>query len=64
MSVLIVPNELSDAINKKLDEAIGALPMPADDRDHLYRQVLAYFDEYGAIPEFTIGRVPADTHGR
>ena len=54
MRTVIVPNELRDAINVKLDAAIAACPDAVKDRDALYHQLLAYFDEHGEIPEFSL----------
>lgn len=54
---VIVPNFVRDAINRKLDEMIAAEPLAAKDREYLYSQLLAYFSEYGVIPEFALKRV-------
>jgi hypothetical protein len=56
MKLVIVPNELRDAINAKLDAAIATEPGAALDRDELYSQLLAYFDEHGQLPEFVIAK--------
>ncbi len=53
--LVIVPNSLSDAINKKLDAAIAKCPDAEKDRDTLYQQLLTYFDEHGVVPDFTLG---------
>ena len=54
MPIVIVPNVLADAINKRLDDAFLLCPEAVKDRDHLYHQLLEYFDEHGIIPEFEI----------
>lgn len=54
MSLVIVPNSLRDAINAKLDAAIEACPDAAKDRAELYRQLLAYFNEHGELPDFRL----------
>jgi len=51
---VIVPNVLSDAVNKKLDLAFVDCPEAEKDRDILYNQLLQYFDEHGELPEFKI----------
>lgn len=51
---VIVPNELRDAINAKLDAAIRDYPESEKDRECLYRELLAFYDEHGYLPEFTI----------
>jgi hypothetical protein len=59
MKYCIVPNELRDAINAKLDTAIAACPDAAKDRDDLYNQLLSYFDEHGEIPDFDLAKNPS-----
>lgn len=54
MRLVIVPNVLRDAIFAKLDAAIAACPEAAAERETLYEQLLAYYDEHGVIPEFTV----------
>ena len=54
MSLVIVPNALSDAINAKLDMAYQDQPEAAVDRDLHYRALLEYFADHGVIPEFKI----------
>ena len=60
MKMVIVPNELRDAIKAKLDTAIAACPDAAKDRDVLYSQLLAYFDEHGEVPDFGLAKNLAD----
>lgn len=54
MQLFIVPNELRDAIYAKLDAEIAKWPDAAKDREALYEQLLAYFNEHGVIPEFSL----------
>lgn len=56
--LVIVPNSLRDAINAKLDAALAACPAAAPDRDLFYRQLLAYFNDHGVVPDFTLERNP------
>ena len=56
MPLVIVPNYIADAINAKLDTAIANVPDAAKDREHLYSQLIAYFDEHGTVPDFTLGK--------
>jgi len=56
MSIVIVPNYLCDEINAKLDSAIAECPGAEKDRDELFRMLLAYFDEHGVIPDFSLAR--------
>lgn len=51
---IIVPNYIHDAINAKLDDAIRGCPGAARDREILYGQLLAHFNEHGEIPDFSI----------
>ena len=53
---VIVPNDLRDRIYAKLDAEIAKCPEATPDRDVLYCQLLAYFDEHGVIPEFSLKR--------
>lgn len=52
--MVIVPDSLRDAINRKLDEAIAACPGAEVDRTVFYQELLAYYNEHGELPEFTI----------
>jgi hypothetical protein len=54
MMLVIVPDSLRHAIDAKLDAAIAACPGAEKDRDALYSQLLAYFNEHGVVPDFTI----------
>ena len=56
--VVIVSDELRDAINEALDRAIAECPKAATERAALFNQLLAYVDEHGVIPDFTIGIGP------
>jgi hypothetical protein len=52
---VVVPDSLHDVLNAKLDAAFADAPADAvADRAALYEQLLAYFDEFGFIPDFTI----------
>ena len=52
--MFIVPDSLHDAINAKLDAAIAEVPEAAVDREVFYKQLLEHFNEYGAVPNFSI----------
>ncbi|MDP3937582.1 MAG: hypothetical protein Q8R92_05535 [Deltaproteobacteria bacterium] len=55
MRLVIVPNVLRDAINARLDDVLRDAPAEAiAEREHLYQQVLAYYDEHGVIPECSV----------
>lgn len=51
---IIVPDSVDYAINAKLDAALADCPDAEADRDELFRVLLAYFDEHGVLPEFTL----------
>jgi hypothetical protein len=55
----VVPNELSDEINRRLDEQIALVPDAEKDRDVLYHGLLTYFNEHGVIPDFSLARKEA-----
>ena len=52
--MMIVPNVLNEAINNKLDEAFAKVPEAEKDRDALYHDLLDYFNDHGALPEFDL----------
>jgi len=54
MTIVIVPNYVRDAINKKLNTAIAAHPEAEKDREVLYSQLLDYFFEHDEIPDFQL----------
>ena len=56
MKLVVVPGYLRDAINAKIDGEIEKLPAELrpkaeECRDHMYHELLSYFDEHGAIPD-------------
>ena len=56
MKLVVVPDCLRDAINAKIDGEIAKLPealRPKAEacRDHMYHELLSYFDEHGVIPD-------------
>ena len=56
MRIVIVPNDLRDAIYDRVDQAIARSPGAYVDRDTFYQTLLNYYDEHGYIPEFTLER--------
>lgn len=52
--MVIVPNELRDAINAAIDEQIAKVPDAAPDREHFYQTLLNYYDQHGVIPPFEL----------
>ena len=56
MSFVIVPNVLRDSLYDAIDAALENCPDAVDERDDLYRQLLAYYNEHGRIPEFTLAK--------
>ena len=52
--MVVVPNSLRDAINKKLDAEIDRHPGAEPDRDALFSHLLTFFNEHGYVPEFTL----------
>ena len=59
---VIVPNEIRDAINTKLDAEIVKHPNAEKERDALYHQLLAYFNEHGVIPDFSLKPPSEEKH--
>lgn len=56
--LVIVPDSLRAAINEKLDAAIALAPDAESERENLFNQLLAYFNEHGVIPEFSLVKNP------
>jgi hypothetical protein len=56
MSMVIVPNYLAAELNRLLDAEIEKHPAAEKDREVLYSQLLAYVDEHGVIPDFSLAR--------
>lgn len=54
MNAIIVPNTLSEEIYRRIDSELRAKPEAAPDRELFYAQLLDYYAEHGALPEFTI----------
>lgn len=52
--LVVVPNELRDAINAELDRVIAAAPAAAADREYFYNELLNYYDQFGVIPDFRL----------
>lgn len=48
--IVVVPDELRDEINRRLDEAYVVTPEAAIDREMHYQTLLVYFDEHGTFP--------------
>lgn len=51
---VIVPDYIYDEITAKLDAAIAEHPDAEKDRDVLRSQLVAFVDEHGYVPEFTL----------
>jgi hypothetical protein len=52
--LIIVPNCISREIDQKLDAEIAKWPDAESSRDHLRNQLLAYFNEHGSVPDFSL----------
>lgn len=54
MTLAIVPNVLRDVIQAAIDKALAGRPIEAEEREHVYHDLLAHFDEHGVIPDFDL----------
>ena len=54
MPIVVVPNYILDEISKKLDAAIVEHPDAEKDRAALHSQLIAFVDEHGYVPDFTL----------
>jgi hypothetical protein len=60
MSLVIVPNEVSEAIRKTIDKAAEGLIISSEEYDQHYNTILNYYDEHGIIPEIKLTKELAD----
>ena len=51
---VIVPDYISDEIDRRLDEAIAKHPDAGKDRAILRSQLVAYVNEHGRVPDFNL----------
>ena len=60
--MVIVPNALRDEIYRAVDAALERAPQFQPEREAIYRDILAYYDEHGVVPDFdlTPARTPED----
>lgn len=54
---VIVPNHISEEINRLLDNAFLEYPEATKEREAFYHQILEFYDNNGCLPEFTIQKV-------
>ena len=54
--MVIVPDSLHNAINEKLNAQFLIVPDAEQYREHLYNEVLQYFNDNGTLPDFTLER--------
>lgn len=54
MSIVIVPDSLSEAIYKKIDEQLEKVPEARSIRKEIFQNLLNYYNEHGVIPDFTL----------
>lgn len=57
MKVVAVPNELHDAIHKRIIDKLAGRPIKDDERELVYSQLLEYFDRTGVIPDFELQKL-------
>lgn len=52
--ISIVPNEVSEAIYKKVDQVLETRPELKGDRENIFRFILEHYDKFGEIPDFQL----------
>jgi len=62
MKVYIVPNEVSEAINKKLNDAFREIEISSDERQVHFDTLLEYFNDHGIIPDFKVTKTMEQTN--
>ena len=60
MKMVIVPESLRLIIEAKLDAQIALCPGAAVDRAELYSKLLAFYDENGYVPNFSLQKSETD----
>jgi len=63
MSLVVVPNSLSEAIYRLVDNQLEKVPTLKPQRENIYKDILRYFDEHGHLPEFTLEHNEPQEHG-
>lgn len=58
--LVIVPNTLRNAIHAAIDKALAGRPCDDASREIIYYQILAYYDDHGRLPDFTLKEQAAD----
>ena len=58
--LVVVPDSLRDALYAAIEKALHGRPCTDQDRETLYGQLLAYYDEHGRIPEFELKQADAE----
>lgn len=53
VTIMIVPDALREAIMKKIDKALEDCPEAIIEKELTYERLLAYFNQYGSVPDFS-----------
>ena len=53
-SIVIVPDALTAGIEQALAKAIGSQAVPDEEREMMWRQLVAFFGQYGHILDFRV----------
>ena len=51
---VVVPDSLSNEIDRRLEAEFEKCPNARQDYEHLRRQLITFLDDYGYLPEFSI----------
>jgi len=61
--IVIVPDTLRHAINTAIEAALLTMPAEAaEHRERFYSELLAFYDEHGYLPTFSIIPTPTEDH--
>jgi len=52
----VVPNQIGNEIDRKLDEALAEHPDAAPDREFFRAQLIEYVAEHGFVPDFSLNK--------
>ena len=56
--LVIIPDYIDDEITAKLDAEIAKHPDAEKDRRELRAQIVAFVDQHGYVPDFTLAKTP------
>ena len=53
----IIPDYVSDEIDRRLEAALAETPAAEKDRQQLRAQLVSYFVDHGMVPDFSLEKI-------